>query len=90
MATTTPRVVEKVRKVEETYREEDGVILELSTEEASYLMALIGWCVVGDGPLRAHNAEIYKALQEHGLDHFQNLLTREMASKMRGSVDVHG
>jgi hypothetical protein len=90
MASATVREVKKTRTIQEDYIENDGVHLELTREEASYLCAVLGWAIVGDGPLRGHNTQIYLALKAHGFNYFENVLTRDMSRSIKGTVDVSG
>jgi hypothetical protein len=48
MATATRREVTKTRMVPETYTERDGVTLQLSDDEASYLVCCGRWFTSSD------------------------------------------
>lgn len=91
MATGVPRIVEKTRLVEETYKEEDGVILHLTDDEAAFLAAILGMKVVGDNnDIRSINRGIWKVLKDHSYDFFDSQKTKNFVAKMQGSVVVNG
>lgn len=90
MAIAKAREVTKTRTVEESYSERDGVVLELTNDEAAYLVALIGWHVAGKGPVREMNSDIWSALRAAGFDYLKNDRVNEMRRIITGMVAVNG
>lgn len=68
MATAKDREVTKTRMVEESYTEYDGVVLELTEDEAAYLSALLGWKVTGEDRL---GTSIFYALRNLGFSSYK-------------------
>lgn len=66
MATSKTRTIEKTRMVEEQYTEADGVILELTHEEAVMLAYLVGHRICGSGSGRKPFNRIWDALKGSG------------------------
>lgn len=86
MAKATTRVVEKTRQVLEKYTEEDGVILELTDDEAAYLAALLGSHVGGGNSIREHNDNIWTSLRESGFTLLSKGKVTQMGMRMTGMV----
>lgn len=86
MAKATPRTVEKTRQVLEKYTEEDGLVLEITAEEASFLAALLGSHVAGGGTLRVISSGIWDTLITHGFGKSENDTTRKFQRGLSGMV----
>jgi hypothetical protein len=86
LAKATTRVVEKTRQVLEKYTEQDGVILELTDDEAAYLTALLGSHVGGGHSIREHNDNIWSALCASGFSMMSKAKVTQMETKMSGMV----
>lgn len=91
MAKARERMVEKTRTVQESYTERDGITLELSNSEASYLAAVLGSQVVGNGPWREVSSNIFHALSCNGYSRLDNELTNTIRLyHMEGIVTLNG
>lgn len=90
MANATPREVLKTRLVEETYTETDGVVLELTDEEAALISAILGGHVCGGGHYRYVSTEIWRTLGGAGYFRDENKLVRDINMHTTGMVDIDG
>lgn len=90
MANASARKVSKTRQVTETYTVRDGVILELSEEEAAFLTAMLGKCVIGGGDARKYSDDIWNSLNHAGMGRDDNTTTRNMRSKITGTIEIIG
>lgn len=86
MATAKKREVTKTRMVEETYTETDGVILELTNDEACYLAALLGSHVSGGSFVRDLSTGVWGSLAKLNFNTHANARTREIGKHITGSV----
>lgn len=83
MATAKARMVIKTRQITETYEERDGVVLDLTKDEANMLAALLGFQT---GGANKDVMSVYKALKSQ-LNVYGTDVTR-MMYKMTGMVRV--
>lgn len=83
MATAKARFVTKTRQVTETYEERDGVVLELTKDEANMLAALLGFQT---GGANKHVMSVYKVLKDQV--HVYGVDVTAMMMKMNGMVQV--
>jgi len=91
MANAQERMVQKTRTVQESYTERDGITLELTDSEASFIAAVLGSKVVGDGPWRDVSSGIFDALSRHGYSRVTNELTNTIRLyHMEGIVTLNG
>lgn len=90
MATAKDREVTKTRSVLENYTAYDGVVLELTEDEAAYLAALLGWKVVGQD---VYGTSIFYALRNLGFSSYkgpQKIRDKVNAIRdtMHGTVEI--
>lgn len=85
MAKAQERMVEKTRTVR------DGITLELTDAEASFIAAVLGSNIVGDGPWRDVSSGIFDALSRLGYSRITNELTNTIRLyHMEGLLTLNG
>lgn len=82
MASAAKRNVTVTKPVEET-----RVVLELTEEEANFLVALVGMHVIGVSEM---NSNIHGALYDLGYDYYLTPEAKAFSQKMIGQVRVNG
>lgn len=82
MATAKARMVEKTRMVEEKYSAKDGIVLELTQDEANMITALIGHHTSGG----EHVMSVYRALKSQVSSYSIGVMKAD--EKMSGMVNV--